>query len=65
MLEEALLAAAAWITEQDTKNWFDHRAYHGQQLRNRSNAPKLTRQPAKVELMASRMVSRLFLLVVS
>ena len=29
-LEEALLAAAAWITEQDAKNWFDHCGYHVQ-----------------------------------
>ena len=28
LLEEAMLAAAAWITEQDTKNWFDHFGYH-------------------------------------
>ena len=27
-LEEAILAAAAWITEQDAKNWFDHCGYH-------------------------------------
>ena len=29
-LEEAMLAAAAWITEQDAKNWFDHCGYHVQ-----------------------------------
>ena len=29
-LEEAMLAAAAWITEQDAKNWFDHFGYHVQ-----------------------------------
>ena len=29
-LEEALLAAAAWITEQDAKNWFDRCGYHVQ-----------------------------------
>ena len=29
-LEEATLAAAAWITEQDAKNWFDHCGYHVQ-----------------------------------
>ena len=29
-LEEVLLAAAAWITEQDAKNWFDHCGYHVQ-----------------------------------
>ena len=28
LLEEAILAAAAWITEQDAKNWFDHCGYH-------------------------------------
>ena len=28
-LEEALLAAA-WITEQDAKNWFDRCRYHVQ-----------------------------------
>ena len=28
--EEAILAAAAWITEQDAKNWFDHCGYHVQ-----------------------------------
>jgi len=27
-LEEVLLAAAAWITEQDAQNWFDHCGYH-------------------------------------
>lgn len=27
-LEEALLAAAAWITESDAKDWFDHYGYH-------------------------------------
>ena len=27
-LEGAILAAAAWITEQDAKNWFDHCGYH-------------------------------------
>ena len=26
-LEEAMLDAAAWITEQDAKNWFDHFGY--------------------------------------
>ena len=30
VLEEAILAAAAWITEQDAKNWFDHCGYHVQ-----------------------------------
>jgi transposase len=30
LLEEAILAAAAWITEQDAKNWFDHCGYHVQ-----------------------------------
>ena len=29
-LEKAMLAAAAWITEQDAKNWFDHCGYHVQ-----------------------------------
>ncbi len=29
-LEEAIQAAAAWITEQDAKNWFDHCGYHVQ-----------------------------------
>ena len=29
-LEDALLAAAAWITEQDAKNWFDPCGYHVQ-----------------------------------
>ena len=29
-LEEALLAAAAWITEQDAKDWFNHYGYHVQ-----------------------------------
>lgn len=29
-LEEAILAAAAWITEQDAKNCFDHCRYHVQ-----------------------------------
>ena len=29
-LEEALLTAAAWITEQDAKNWFGHCGYHVQ-----------------------------------
>ena len=29
-LEEAMLAAAAWTTEQDAKNWFDHCGYHVQ-----------------------------------
>ena len=29
-LEEAIRAAAAWITEQDAKNWFDHCGYHVQ-----------------------------------
>ena len=28
LLEDAILAAAAWITEQDAKNWFDHCGYH-------------------------------------
>ena len=27
-LEEAIRAAAEWITEQDAKNWFDHCGYH-------------------------------------
>ena len=30
LLEEAIRAAAAWITEQDAKNWFDYRGYHVQ-----------------------------------
>ena len=30
VLEVAMLAAAAWITEQDAKNWFDHCGYHVQ-----------------------------------
>ncbi|WP_345236616.1 IS630 family transposase [Hymenobacter saemangeumensis] len=30
VLEQAMLAAAAWITEQDAKNWFDHCGYHVQ-----------------------------------
>jgi len=30
LLEDAILAAAAWITEQDAKNWFDHCGYHVQ-----------------------------------
>ena len=29
-LEEAILAAAARVTEQDAKNWFDHCGYHVQ-----------------------------------
>ena len=29
-LEEAMLAAAEWITEQDAKNWFDHCGCHVQ-----------------------------------
>ena len=29
-LEEVLLAAAAWITERNAKNWFDHCGYHVQ-----------------------------------
>ena len=29
-LEEAMLAAAAWITERDAKSWFDHCGYHVQ-----------------------------------
>ena len=29
LLEDAILAAAAWITAQDAKNWFDHCVYHG------------------------------------
>ena len=29
-LEEAILAASAWITEQDAKNWFDHCGNHVQ-----------------------------------
>ena len=28
LLEEAILAAAEWITEKDAKNWFDHCGYH-------------------------------------
>ena len=28
LLEEAIRAAAEWITEQDAKNWFDHCGYH-------------------------------------
>ena len=30
LLEEAIRAAASWITEQDAKNWFDHCGYHVQ-----------------------------------
>ncbi|MDJ0367885.1 IS630 family transposase [Hymenobacter sp. H14-R3] len=30
LLEEALRAAAEWITEQDAKNWFHHCGYHVQ-----------------------------------
>ena len=30
LLEDAILAAAAWITEQNAKNWFDHCGYHVQ-----------------------------------
>ena len=30
LLEDAVLAAAAWITEQDAKNWLDHCEYHAQ-----------------------------------
>ncbi len=30
LLEDAILAAAAWITEQDAKDWFDHCGYHVQ-----------------------------------
>ena len=30
LLEEAILAAAKWVTEQDAKNWFDHCGYHVQ-----------------------------------
>ena len=30
VLELAIEAAAAWITEQDAKNWFDHCGYHVQ-----------------------------------
>ena len=30
LLEEAIRAAAAWVTEQDAKNWFDHCGYHVQ-----------------------------------
>ena len=29
-LDVTLLTAAAWITEQDAKNWFDHCGYHVQ-----------------------------------
>ena len=29
-LQGALLTTAAWVTEQDTKNWFDHCRYHVQ-----------------------------------
>jgi transposase len=28
LLEDAIRAAAEWITEQDAKNWFDHCGYH-------------------------------------
>ncbi len=28
LLEEAISAAAAWITPHDAKNWFDHCGYH-------------------------------------
>ncbi len=28
LLEEALCAAAAWITADDAQNWFDHCGYH-------------------------------------
>lgn len=31
LLEEIIQATAAWITEQNTKNWFDHFGYHVQQ----------------------------------
>ncbi|AWM34946.1 IS630 family transposase [Hymenobacter nivis] len=30
LLEEAIRAAAEWVTEQDAKNWFDHCGYHVQ-----------------------------------
>ena len=30
LLEEAIRAAARWVTEQDAKNWFDHCGYHVQ-----------------------------------
>ena len=30
LLEEAILAAAGWISGQDAKNWFDHCGYHVQ-----------------------------------
>ncbi len=30
LLEEAIRAAAEWITEQDAKNWFHHCGYHVQ-----------------------------------
>ncbi|WP_226930190.1 IS630 family transposase [Hymenobacter siberiensis] len=29
-LEQAIIAAAAWISDQDAKNWFDHCEYHVQ-----------------------------------
>ena len=28
LLGDTILTAAAWITEQDAKNWFDHCGYH-------------------------------------
>ncbi|MGI4737167.1 MAG: IS630 family transposase [Janthinobacterium lividum] len=30
LLEEAICAAAEWITEADAKNWYDHCGYHVQ-----------------------------------
>lgn len=30
LLEEAIVTAAAWVTGQDAKNWFDHCGYHVQ-----------------------------------
>lgn len=30
LLEDAIEAAAGWITERDAKNWFDHCGYHVQ-----------------------------------
>ena len=30
VLEDAIRAAAGWITQQDAKNWFDHCGYHVQ-----------------------------------
>ena len=30
LLEEAIRAAAEWVTEQNAKNWFDHCEHHVQ-----------------------------------